>query len=203
MACTRPGRRCGRSIDSSSSRATWTSSHWPATASTSRCRDARHGNDGSEHLNRLFRSPKTSVFCFDGDRAGSAGCAWRALETALPQIREGRQVRFVFLPDGQDPDSLRQRIRRRCVHRGKLDSGMALVRVPDFGELASQVDLESVDGRARLAELARPLVQRRYRRAFTGSCSSRQTRRDGSALPVRNSKRCSADADNRTRASQA
>ncbi|MEE8463548.1 MAG: DNA primase, partial [Gammaproteobacteria bacterium] len=75
---------------------------------------ARHGIDFAaatlgtattdEHLNRLFRLSDEVHFCFDGDRAGRAA-AWRALETALPQIREGRQVRFVFLPDGQDPDS--------------------------------------------------------------------------------------------------
>jgi DNA primase len=58
-----------------------------------------------EHLNRLFRVCGEVVFCFDGDRAGRTA-AWRALENALGHAREGRQLRFLFLPEGQDPDSL-------------------------------------------------------------------------------------------------
>ncbi len=110
-----------------------------------------------EHLNRLFRISDEVHFCFDGDRAGRAA-AWRALETALPQIREGRQVRFVFLPEGQDPDSYVQ-------NEGADGFEKVMMRalpLSDFlvEELAGQVDMESVDGRARLAELARPLVSR-------------------------------------------
>jgi len=126
---------------------------------------ARHGIDFSvatlgtatteEHLNRLFRLTENVAFCFDGDRAGKKA-AWRALETALPHIREGRQVRFVFLPDGEDPDSYVNEFGADAFIKA-LDNGMAL---SDFliGELASQVDLETVDGKARLAELAKPLV---------------------------------------------
>ncbi len=128
---------------------------------------ARHGIDFAvatlgtattdDHLNRLFRLTDAVHFCFDGDRAGREA-AWRALENALPQIREGRQLRFVFLPDGQDPDSFVQAHGAAAFERA-LDEGMPL---SDFliDELASQVDMKSVDGRARLAELARPLVGR-------------------------------------------
>ncbi len=128
---------------------------------------ARHGIDFSvatlgtattdDHLNRLFRLTENVFFCFDGDTAGRAA-AWRALETALPQIREGRQVRFVFLPDGQDPDSFV----RDMGHKAFEEALAAGVPLSDFlvEELANQVDMESVDGRARLAELAKPLVQR-------------------------------------------
>ena len=74
-----------------------------------------------EHLERLFRADPEVVFCFDGDRAGRAA-AWRALETALPILREGRQARFLFLPDGEDPDSLvrkegRERFEARLAER--------------------------------------------------------------------------------------
>lgn len=128
---------------------------------------ARHGIDFAvatlgtattdDHLNRLFRLCEEVLFCFDGDRAGRRA-AWRALENALPQIREGRQIRFVFLAEGQDPDSYVQ-------EQGAARFEMALAEampLSDFlvDELASQVDLASVDGRARLAELARPLVTR-------------------------------------------
>jgi DNA primase len=128
---------------------------------------ARHGIDfatatlgtatTAEHLNRLFRICDEIVFCFDGDRAGRAA-AWRALENALPHIREGRQIRFVFLPDGQDPDSFVQQHGSDAFERA-LASAVAL---SDFllEELCGQVDMESVDGRARLAELARPLMAR-------------------------------------------
>jgi DNA primase len=56
------------------------------------------------HLTRMFRSVSEVVFCFDGDEAGRTA-AWRALETTLPQMEDGRQVRFLFLPEGSDPDT--------------------------------------------------------------------------------------------------
>jgi DNA primase len=126
---------------------------------------ARHGIDFAvgtlgtattpEHLNRLFRLTDNVDFCFDGDRAGRKA-AWRALETALPLIREGRQVRFTFLPDKQDPDSYVNEFGANAFVEA-LDKG---TRLADYliGELTAQVDLDSVEGRARLAELARPLV---------------------------------------------
>ncbi len=128
---------------------------------------ARHGIDLAvgtlgtattpEHLNRLFRLTDNVDFCFDGDRAGRKA-AWRALETALPLIREGRQVRFTFLPDKQDPDSYVNEFGANAFVEA-LDRG---TRLADYliGELTAQVDLDSVEGRARLAELARPLVGR-------------------------------------------
>lgn len=128
---------------------------------------ARHGIDFAaatlgtatteDHLNRLFRLCDELLFCFDGDRAGR-DAAWRALEVVLPQVRDGRQIRFVFLPEGQDPDSF-IRVRGIEAFEKALGQGMAL---SDFlvEELARQVDLASVDGRARLAELARPLLAR-------------------------------------------
>ena len=109
----------------------------------------------SEHLNRLFRLTENAYFAFDGDRAGKKA-AWRALENALPQVREGRQIRFVFLPEGQDPDSF--------VNANGADS---FVKLMDAGmplsefliqELSSQVDMDTIDGRAKLAEMARPLI---------------------------------------------
>ena len=128
---------------------------------------ARHGVDFAtatlgtattdEHLNRLFRICDEVSFCFDGDRAGRAA-AWRALENSLPQIREGRQIRFVFLPDGQDPDSFVQDKGASAFEKEVHEA----VPLSDFmiGELSGQVDMDSVDGRARLAELARPLVSK-------------------------------------------
>ena len=96
-------------------------------------------------------------FAFDGDRAGRKA-AWRALENALPQIREGRQIRFMFLPEGHDPDSYVNEFGTDAFLEA-LDAGVALSEFL-IDELASQVDMTTVDGRARLAELARPLVSR-------------------------------------------
>ncbi len=126
---------------------------------------ARHGFDFSvatlgtattdDHLNKLFRVCDAVLFCFDGDRAGRAA-AWRALENALPQIRDGRQLRFVFLPDGEDPDSF-VKAHGSAAFEQALNDALPL---SDFllEELSTQVDMDSVDGRARLAELAAPLV---------------------------------------------
>ena len=128
---------------------------------------ARHGIDfavatlgtatTSEHLNRLFRLTENVCFAFDGDRAGRKA-AWRALENALPQIREGRQIRFVFLPEGHDPDSFVNEFGTDAFLKA-LDEGVALSEFL-IQELAGQVDMGTVDGRARLAELARPLVNK-------------------------------------------
>ncbi len=110
-----------------------------------------------EHLNRLFRLTENVYFAFDGDRAGTKA-AWRALENALPQIREGRQIRFVFLPDGQDPDSYVNEHGADAFVK-LLDDGLPLSEFL-IRELASQVDMETIDGRARLAESARPLINK-------------------------------------------
>jgi DNA primase len=128
---------------------------------------ARHGIDFAvatlgtattpEHLNRLFRLTENVCFAFDGDRAGRKA-AWRALENALPQIREGRQIRFMFLPEGHDPDSYVNEFGTDAFLEA-LDAGVALSEFL-IDELSSQVDMTTVDGRARLAELARPLVNR-------------------------------------------
>ncbi|MBC7984740.1 MAG: DNA primase [Candidatus Obscuribacterales bacterium] len=109
-----------------------------------------------EHLTRIFRVCSEVVFCFDGDRAGRAA-AWRALENSLPQVREGRQIRFLFLPEGHDPDSLVGEEGREVFEK-RLDTALAL---SDYfiRELSSRCD-STVDGRAQLAEMAKPLVQK-------------------------------------------
>jgi DNA primase len=110
-----------------------------------------------EHLKRAFRLVSEVVFAFDGDRAGRAA-AWRALQNALPEAREGREIRFLFLPEGHDPDSLVGEEGREAFERrieGAIPLSEYLAR-----ELGEQVDLKHADGRARFAELARPLVQR-------------------------------------------
>jgi DNA primase len=110
-----------------------------------------------EHLTRIFRICNEVVFCFDGDRAGRSA-AWRALENSLPQIREGRQIRFLFLPEGHDPDSL---VGEEGPEKfeARLDGALAL---SDYmiRELSARSDIKTVDGRAQLAETAKPLLAR-------------------------------------------
>ena len=110
-----------------------------------------------EHLIRIFRVCSEVVFCFDGDRAGRAA-AWRALENSLAQIREGRQIRFLFLPDGHDPDSLVGEEGREAFEK-RLDSALSL---SDYfiRELSSRSDISTVDGKAVFAESAKPLVHK-------------------------------------------
>ena len=107
-----------------------------------------------EHFRRIFRLVPAVVFAFDGDRAGRAA-AWRALQQALPEAREGREIRFLFLPEGHDPDTLvgaegREAFEQRL--QGAVPLSEYLVR-----ELSQQSELAHADGRARFAESARPL----------------------------------------------
>jgi DNA primase len=108
-----------------------------------------------EHLRRIFKLVNEVVFCFDGDRAGRAA-AWRALGNALPEARDGRQIRFLFLPEGEDPDSLVGKEGREAFEK-RLDGALPLSEYL-AAALAEQTDLSHADGRAQFAELARPLV---------------------------------------------
>jgi DNA primase len=110
-----------------------------------------------EHLKRIFRLVSDVVFAFDGDRAGRAA-AWRALQQALTEAREGREIRFLFLPEGHDPDTLvaeegREAFEARIL--SALPLSEYLVR-----ELSAQSDLTHADGRASFAESARPLFNK-------------------------------------------
>ncbi len=110
-----------------------------------------------DHLDRLYRHAPEVVFCFDGDRAGREA-AWRALEVTLPLLHEGRQASFLFLPDGEDPDTLVRKEGREAFE-SRLKSARSL---PDYliESLVQKVDLGRLDGRARLVELARPYLSK-------------------------------------------
>ena len=109
-----------------------------------------------EHVERLFRVTRDLIFCFDGDQAGREA-AWRALQTTLLHLRDGRQVSYLFLPDDEDPDSL---VRQEGADAFQQRVAQALP-LSDyfFQQLSGRVNLESVDGRARLADLALPLLE--------------------------------------------
>ncbi|BBO64861.1 DNA primase [Serratia marcescens] len=109
----------------------------------------------AEHIQLLFRATDNVVCCYDGDRAGREA-AWRALETALPYLNDGRQLRFMFLPDGEDPDTLvRKEGKEAFEQRMELAQPLSTFL---FESLLPQVDLSSPDGRAKLSTLALPLI---------------------------------------------
>lgn len=105
----------------------------------------------ANHLQRLFRYTSEIIFCFDGDDAGRTA-AWRALLVTLPAMKDGVQIRFLFLPDGEDPDSF---IRKE----GKAEFEKQILQASSiadffFQHIAEQTDLTSTDGRARFVKLA-------------------------------------------------
>lgn len=109
-----------------------------------------------EHLNTLSRMTPEILFCFDGDRAGRSA-AWRAVERALPVLRDGCELRFMFLPQGEDPDSLIRAEGHEAFEARLSRDAVPLSRFL-LDHLKSEVDLTSLDGKARLIELARPHV---------------------------------------------
>ena len=121
------------------------------------------------HLQRLFRLAPEIVFCFDGDRAGR-DAAWKAMQVAMPEMQDGRQLGFLFLPQGEDPDTVvraegAEGIRERIEQAMPLDQFL-------FETLTARVDMARMDGKARLVSLARPLID------SMPECALRQLMRD-------------------------
>jgi DNA primase len=111
----------------------------------------------SDHLENLFRATPLVIFCFDGDRAGQQA-AWRGLEAALPLMKDNREVRFLFVPEGDDPDSL-VRNQGADALSNAMDRSTPLSTY-FFERMAERVDPDSLDGRARLVALAKPYLDR-------------------------------------------
>jgi DNA primase len=110
-----------------------------------------------EHLNKIFRLTSEVVFCFDGDRAGRQA-AWRALENSLALARDGRELRFMFLPEGHDPDTLVAEEGSEAFEK-RLASALPLSEYL-IQHLMTEVDLNHDEGRAKLKALAAPLFAR-------------------------------------------
>ena len=110
----------------------------------------------AEHLEKPNDQTPEVTFCFDGDRAGREA-GWKALKVALPVMRQGREARFLFLPDGEDPDTL--------VRKEGAEAFEQRIREADplseylLNHLAASVDMGSLDGRARFAEAAKPHIE--------------------------------------------
>ena len=118
---------------------------------------------GQPHFDTLYRRVNLVVCCFDGDEAGR-GAAWKAVDAAFPVLSETRQLKFVFLPEGEDPDSI-VRSRGRDHFLGLLGAAMPVGEY-FLDHLQTGLDLEAADGRALLAELALPHLHRLPRGAL-------------------------------------
>jgi DNA primase len=109
------------------------------------------------HVSKLLRLTDELVFCFDGDPAGRKA-AWRALEVSLPLAPDHKPIRFLFLPDGEDPDSF--------VRKNGKDAFEARIRGAEtlsqflLAQLRADNDLATAEGRARLVSMAKPQVQK-------------------------------------------
>lgn len=110
----------------------------------------------AQHLRRLFRLVNQVIFCFDGDAAGQRA-AWRALEQCLPMATDEREIYFLILSEGDDPDSYIRRV-------GTEGFNQALAKAQTLTtfllqHLRAQVNLTHLDGKAKFVKLAQPLIQ--------------------------------------------
>jgi len=108
-----------------------------------------------DHAELLFRNASDVFFCFDGDAAGRRA-AWKAVESVLPRMKDGRQAFFLFLPDGEDPDSI-VRSEGREGFDARLANATPLSQFV-FDSLGLEVNLSTLEGKGRLAERAKPLL---------------------------------------------
>ncbi|HPF73287.1 MAG: DNA primase [Rhodanobacteraceae bacterium] len=108
-----------------------------------------------DHAELLFRNAADVYFCFDGDKAGRKA-AWRAVESVMPRMRDGRQAFFLFLPEGDDPDTLVRREGEAGFDQ-RLQAAMPLSQF-FFEQMADGIRLDTLDGRARLAERCKPML---------------------------------------------
>ena len=106
------------------------------------------------HVQKLLRQAEEVVFCFDGDDAGRRA-AWRALENSLEQLVDGKQLSFLFLPQGEDPDTYVRKLGKDAFEKLLADSKPLSQFLLD--ELKSRVDINTHEGRARFLQEARPL----------------------------------------------
>ena len=107
-------------------------------------------------VQRMFRQVPEIVFCFDGDAAGRRA-AWRALETTLPLTADGKSARFLFLPEGEDPDSMVRKLGAEKFQQ-LIDAAQPLERF-FFDHLSEDLNIDSIEGKAALSSKAMPLIR--------------------------------------------
>lgn len=110
-----------------------------------------------EHIRKLLKLADEVVFGFDGDKAGRRA-AWRALENSMPEVRDGKELRFLFLPAEHDPDSYVQQYGKAQFERLIVQEALPLSQYL-LKELSAQVDLTMEEGRAKLLRLTQPYLE--------------------------------------------
>ena len=155
-----------------------------------------------DHAELLFRNAPDVFFCFDGDAAGRRA-GWRALESVLPRMKDGRQAFFLFLPDGEDPDTIVRKEGREGFD-ARLQQATPLSQF-FFDELTREVNMGTLDGKARLAERAKPMLAQIPDGAFGDLMKQQLTTLTGlgakpsaSAAPSRPPQRAVAPAQRRS-----
>lgn len=122
----------------------------------------------SDHMHALFRFTPKVVCCYDGDRAGR-DAAWRALQSALPQLKDGVELNFVFLPDGEDPDSLVQK-EGKAAFLQRISAATPLNQY-FFEHLIQEFDPSTDGGKSALSvkasELIKQIPSEFYRESLT------------------------------------
>ena len=127
---------------------------------------AQHGINGcvatlgtatsTDHIERMFRIVKTIVFCFDGDAAGR-NAAWKALLAAIPAMEDGCMAKFLFLPDGEDPDTYVRQFGPKAFE-AQFEKAVGFTEF-FFLHLESTVDTNTTEGKAALSKMAVPLIR--------------------------------------------
>ncbi|NNN44527.1 MULTISPECIES: DNA primase [unclassified Vibrio] len=112
-----------------------------------------------DHLQLLFRQTNTVVCCYDGDRAGREA-AWRALENALGYLKTGNILKFLFLPDGEDPDSYirtqgKERFEQAIKEAKPLSSYLFDNLIDSYN-----INLGTVEGKSTLRTLSSELIEK-------------------------------------------
>ena len=128
------------------------------------------------HLQKLFRYTSEIVFCFDGDSAGRRAAA-RSLEIALPEMRDGVSAKFLFLPDGEDPDSMVRQLGTEAF-LGQVEKSQPLSEFL-FEQLSDGIDSSTADGKARLSKICAPQINRIPQGVFRQLMLEELSRRTG------------------------
>jgi len=128
------------------------------------------------HLQKIFRYTSDIVFCFDGDKAGRKAAA-RALDTALPEMRDGVSAKFLFLPDGEDPDTMVRQLGKQAFME-QVDSAQPLSEFL-FEQLSDGIDDSTADGKARLSKVCAPQINRIPQGVFRQLMLEELSRRTG------------------------
>ncbi len=135
----------------------------------------------SQNIRNLLRFTSDLVFCFDGDRAGQ-DAAWKALKQILPEFKDGIHIRFAFMPQGEDPDSL-IRNSGETAFREYIDKAVSLSDY-FFSNLIKDIDMSSADGRAKLANSAKPLLANLPKTVFRDLMFKELNERVGTTIAI-------------------